>query len=356
MAGRRRLVPGLFKRKGSDIYQGRFRIPSDLWRDRARLAALGISDLPKAQEHGRSTGTVDRDEAGNAYRSMLVAWDAKLDGWRKLLADGPQALTERQQKAIAADHARAFIAANADNPSSAPPPVRIGELPQEGEEAWAVLVRQMPPAERKTLAADFMAYQSADEERRRPLALSLLQKYPGLAGSIGSGLAAALEAMHGEDTNAALAARGLHVDAESRRLVNFEMARFMGVAERGLEAMRDGDYSPPRELEVAPAFVPTAKADKLDPKFTFKGIVDAEKARRALGKDAKPFPDSTPRKYAKRGEEFAAWRKSQGLGKAAASDARTVTREEAERWRSSLIAGGEFTNRTINDKVSCIST
>jgi len=84
--------------------------------------------------------------------------------------------------------------------------------------------------------------------------------------------------------------------------------------------------------------------------------VAAEKARRALGKDAKPFPDASVRKYSKRGVEFVAWRVARGLGKASAEDARTVTRDEAEQWRAALLSAGTLTNRTINDKLACIST
>ena len=81
MAGRRWRMRGLFKRKGSDIWQGRFRIPDALWRQRGRLAALGVKDIGKAQEFGRSTGKPGRDEAAAAYRAMLDAWEGKLAVW-----------------------------------------------------------------------------------------------------------------------------------------------------------------------------------------------------------------------------------------------------------------------------------
>ncbi|GGA82051.1 hypothetical protein GCM10011385_40350 [Nitratireductor aestuarii] len=354
-------MQGLFKRKGSDIYQGRFRIPSPLWRERNRLIGLGVKDIPKTQEHGRSTGKSDRDEAGEAYRAMLVAWDAKMAAWEKVLADGPMPLTPKQQMALAADHARAFVAAYDEDPYSAPPSPPVPQ-PSLGDDAhWIAMAEKMPPSERQRFMRDLRAYlKSQDEKRRSSLAFKLLDRYPDIRPFIAPHLASLLEAAHGDDTDKAVASKALHIDAEARRLVNLEMLSFMGAAHRGLEAKRGGNYNPVPELEAAPAFVPPAKtstaSSKADPQFTFRSIVAAETARRALGKDAKPFPASTPRKYLKRGEEFASWRQSQGLSKSAALDARTVTREEVERWRASLLAGSELTNRTINDKVSCIST
>ena len=62
------------------------------------------------------------------------------------------------------------------------------------------------------------------------------------------------------------------------------------------------------------------------------------------------------RKYSKRGVEFVAWRVARGLGKASAEDARTVTRDEAEQWRASLLDQGTLATRTVNDKLASISS
>ena len=56
-------MQGLFKRKQSDIWQGRFRIPEQLWRERARLPELGVIEIGKNQEFAKSTGCGDRDDA-----------------------------------------------------------------------------------------------------------------------------------------------------------------------------------------------------------------------------------------------------------------------------------------------------
>jgi len=79
---------GLFKRKGSDVWQGRFRIPENLWRERKRLLALGVNDLPKKQEHARSAGKLDHGEAREAFRFMLGTWETKMSAWERLLEGG----------------------------------------------------------------------------------------------------------------------------------------------------------------------------------------------------------------------------------------------------------------------------
>ncbi|WP_242222087.1 hypothetical protein [Shinella zoogloeoides] len=352
---------GLFKRKSSDIWQGRFRIPEELWRQRGRLLALGVRDLGRSQEFAKSTGHADRDEAAVSYRRMLTLWDERLASWTTLLRDGPQALSPKQQMALAADHAKAFLSAHEDDPFSTPSPRNLPESIPGNDAAWSEMTRSMQSSQRAAFAKDLQVLlRTKDGERRSSLAFRLLEKYPGMRAVLAPALAATLEAIHGADTDAALASKGLDVDSETRRLVNLEMARLMGAAERGLEAMRGGIYDDVRELKAAPAFVATPKtrgsSEKVDTKFTFTGIVDAEKARRALGKDAKPFPEATVRKYSKHGEEFADWRRSQGLSKPASTDARTVTRDEAERWRTAMQTKGDLSNRTINGKVAGIST
>jgi hypothetical protein len=224
----------LFKRKGSDIWQGRFRIPENLWRQRDRLLSLGVRDIGKAQEFGRSTGKQDRDEAGKAYRAMLDAWEAKTQAWQALLDTGPESLSHKQRLALAADHARAFLARHEDEPFDAPPKPALPEIAPDGDAAWLAMVGRMASAERESLKADLKEFLRAKGERRSKLAFRLLQKYPGLGALVGQDLAAGLEALHGVDTDGALSARGLHVDAVTRRLVNLEMLGFMGAAsERG---------------------------------------------------------------------------------------------------------------------------
>ncbi|TDR28827.1 hypothetical protein [Aquamicrobium defluvii] len=268
---------GLFKRKGSDIWQGRFRIPENLWRQRDRLLSLGVRGIGKAQEFGRSTGKQDRDEAGKAYRAMLDAWEAKTQAWQALLDSGPESLSHKQRIAIAADHARAFLAKHEEEPFDAPPEAVLPEVSPDGDAAWLAMVERMASPERESLKTDLKEFLRAKGERRTKLAFRLLQKYPGLGALVGRDLAAGLEATHGADTDEALSAHGLHVDAVTRRLVNLEMLGFMGAAQRGLEARRGGEYGPVKELVAAPAYVassPSSESKRDDGGLPLEDLLD----------------------------------------------------------------------------------
>lgn len=328
---------GLFKRKGSDIWQGRFRVPDALWRQRERLVGLGVKDVGKAQEFGRSTGKQDRDEAAKAYRAMLDAWEAKLEAWQALLEAGPQALSHKQRIALAADHAKAFLTKHEEEPFDAPPPPSLPELPEADNAAWQAAVGRMAPDEREELRADLLEFLKASGERRTKLAFRLLQKHPVLKALVGPDLAAGLEAMHGADTDAALAARGLHVDAVTRRLMNLEATAFMGAAQRGLEARRGGDWSEVRELVVAPAFVASAPAPESrngGGGLSLEFLLD----HKAKTTSIRPKTVSDNRAYLRKFVAF--------LGH---DDARRVQREDVRRWRDSLMETG-LSPKTITDK------
>lgn len=328
---------GLFKRKGSDIWQGQFRVPDALWRQREQLVGLGVKDVGKAQEFGRSTGKQDRDEAAKAYRAMLDAWEAKLEAWQALLEAGPQALSHKQRIALAADHAKAFLTKHEEEPFDAPPPPSLPELPEADNAAWQAAVGRMAPDEREELRADLLEFLKASGERRTRLAFRLLKKHAVLGSLIGPDLAAGFEAMHGADTDEVLAARRLHVDAMTRRLVSFEVAAFMGVARRGLRARRGGDYSPVRELEAAPAFAasaPSPAAVMTGGGLSLEDLLDHKAKTTSIR--SKTVSDN--RAYLRKFAEF--------LGH---DDARRVTKEDVRRWRDSL-AETSLSPKTIEDK------
>jgi len=81
---------------------------------------------------------------------------------------------------------------------------------------------------------------------------------------------------------------------------------------------------------------------------TFDNIIDDEVKRRARGKDAKPLPDRTAKKYRDHCAAFAKWRKSK--------NALTVTAAEGKGWIESLQDAGELGNRTVKAMLQNVRT
>jgi hypothetical protein len=328
---------GLFKRKGSDVWQGRFRISERLWQQRDRLAELGVKNIGKAQEFGRSTGKTDRDEAGEVYRAMLVEWDARTGAWRTLLEEGPQALSHKQQVALAAEHAKAFLAVHEEDPFEAPSPPPIPEPSNAGNAAMVAMVEAMEPERQADFERDIREYVKAGQRRKRSLTLRLLTKYPGLRAIIGKDIVAALEALHGAKSDEALAKRRLHVTEESRRLLNLQMAIMIGAVHRGLEARRGGDYRPVEELEAAPVFIASGfTSEPVMPGgvLTLEFLLD----HKAKTTSIRPKTVSDNRSYLRKFVAF--------LGH---SDARKVTKDDVRRWRDSLMET-DLSPKTITDR------
>lgn len=107
----------------------------------------------------------------------------------------------------------------------------------------------------------------------------------------------------------------------------------------------DGDFTgkPTHPLLATAALIEDERAP-----ITFDSIIDDEVKRRARGKDAKPLPDRTVKKYRDDCAAFAKWRKSK--------DAQTVTAAEGKAWIEALQDDGELGNRTIKTKLQNVRT
>lgn len=81
---------------------------------------------------------------------------------------------------------------------------------------------------------------------------------------------------------------------------------------------------------------------------TFDAIIDDEVKSRARGKNAKPLPDRTAKKYRDHCAAFAKWRKSK--------NALTVTAAEGKGWIESLQDAGELSNRTVKAMLQNVRT
>jgi integrase len=326
---------GLFKRKGSDNWQGKFRIPESLWKRRADLAKAGASDLGRSQEFGKSLGTHDRIEAARRYRLALDAWDEKIAAWMALLENGPTSLTHKQRIALAADYAKAFLAKHEDEPGDAPPSPPAPE-PRADEGRLADAVRTLPVDEQRRLIKSVRAYRAMpDDDKKVHRAVALIADHPVLSASLGADFAQALEQLHGAEANASLAAKRLHVNAEARQLLNFELASLMGAAQRGLERRQDGDYRPVEELAAAPSFTSSAPASDRGQALTLEGLLDHKAATQTL-------KDKTVRDTRSHVRKFATF-----IGH---DDARRVTRDDVRNWRDHLMAEGKLHPKTISDR------
>ncbi|MBP1878099.1 hypothetical protein [Agrobacterium rubi] len=90
------------------------------------------------------------------------------------------------------------------------------------------------------------------------------------------------------------------------------------------------------------------KQDEEAPPVTFDNIIDDEVKRRARGKNAKPLPDRSVKKYRDHCAAFSKWRKSK--------NALTVTAAEGKGWIESLQDAGELGNRTVKAMLQNIRT
>lgn len=312
--------------------------PPDLFAERGRLSELGIKVTREIQ---RSLNTRDRKPAERTYKKISEEVEAEWDRWRKLLRDGPEVLTPRQEWAVVGDYAKAFLAKHEDDPFYAPPPPVLPEPSEDDRGAMAGVLAKLGATERRALKRDLKAYLSAKSGLRTNLAFRMLETYPLLRRALGPDLAAILEQAHSKDTDTALAAHGLSVAPESRRIVNLRMLNLMGAASRGIEARKGGDYSPVTILENVPPFAaspPKSKASGLSLEYLLN--------HKAASQSIKDKTIDDTRGHLKKFIAF--------LGH---DDACRVTKDDVRRWRDNLIAKGTLSPKTISDRyLSAVSS
>ncbi|MBO6917541.1 MAG: hypothetical protein JJ858_03835, partial [Rhizobiaceae bacterium] len=100
---------GLMKRKGSDVWQGRYRIPSKLWKNRDLLAKLGVNDIGKSQEFTISTKEHEPLKAQYAYSRKRMDWEKKMELWQRILDRDENDLSHGQLVALAAEYSRELV-------------------------------------------------------------------------------------------------------------------------------------------------------------------------------------------------------------------------------------------------------
>ncbi|EAQ47714.1 Hypothetical Cytosolic Protein [Roseobacter sp. MED193] len=274
-----------------------------------RVSTVSVKDVVKV-----SLRTSDAAEAKRRFTHALAAVEAHWAALKK----GPVALNHKQCVALAGEIRRDWVAAFDEEPGSPSGWMLVQEL-----DADAAQLTQNP------------------FER---LAVRAAVKPPNSKG---------LEARFGGFADVVLRRHGLIVDAATRvRLLPLIASAMSEAAEVNLSKSQ-GDYSDSGDTAKYPAFGPKQTAtderqrDEKKP-LTFGRIIDEEERRRSLGRDGKPIPPTTIRKYRLASKEFADFR--------GGDNARTVTPEDVEGWKLNMLEEGELSNSTIAQRLQNIST
>ena len=108
-----------------------------------------------------------------------------------------------------------------------------------------------------------------------------------------------------------------------------------------IEAASNGDrFRPVRSVRDKVALVA--------PYLSFSTIIDVEVRRRSLGRDSRPLPFKSEKKYRDIAAEFVKFRDN--------DNALSVTAGEAKRWLDSMLSAQTLTNKTIAQRVQCVGT
>lgn len=305
-------MPRPYKHPRTGVYWYRQRVPSALLTaakgKRVTVTIDGRITTPKIGND--LTVSLDTKDVAEAKRRANEA-QAEFDRIWLSFEDQPVALTLRQAVALAGEYYHVLRSVLEDDP---------------GESAlWAQRARNSDAIEQRRNASaygDLMIGQRTLEQR------------------LGTWVDGALSQHH------------LVVDAASRNrlLEQFDKAaRDLALL---LERRGSGDYSPDRTAERFPAVElgETSAAMTAHTAISFEQIIEAERERRAKGRDAKALPDTTARKFKFVAQQLAEHRGSAG------EDATTLTAEEVEAWRDAMLTSGHNGNRTIADKLTTIKT
>lgn len=263
-----------------------------------------------------SLETTDRAEARRRFAVALAALEQHWDALRK----GPVTLSHKQCVALAGEVRAVWVEVLDEEPG---PP-----------ELW-------------------QRVQEADRLAREPQPSPFAQLMIGNQSEPCT--SAQLESRFGGMVDAILRRHGLVVDTRSRERLLEQVSTAMDDAVRVNLQKAKGDYSDdgvstnyPRFLP--PVSTPQAKEDNGGAKTgaTFDDAIDDEVRRRAAGRDAKPLPERTTKKFRMAVAEFAAFRQSKQIG--------TVTAREAEDWKLAMQDDGKLSNNTIAQRIQNVAT
>jgi len=306
------------ERHGSTYYL-RVRTPGDV-ADAAKgtLVAVPIGDTTVTAKVGDvvklSLRTKDAVEAKRRFTQALAAVDAHWEALRR----GPSKLSHRDCVALAREVRAVWVALLDENPGEA--------------EMWIQALQR---------DAD------ATKPKPHPMADLFVGEPPSPSNKRG------MEQRFGGFADAVLRRHALVVDEETRTRLLPLIATAMGEANRVNLKKAQGDYSDSGETNKYPEFREQTKAGqeaRTPPPaaLNFNAIIDMETRRRSLGKESKPLPERTERKYRNAAADFAAFRGD--------DNAHTVSTREADAWMLDMLEAGELSSGTIAQRLQNLCT
>ncbi|TIN92453.1 MAG: hypothetical protein E5Y06_23365 [Mesorhizobium sp.] len=306
------LMPTPVRNPKTSIFQLRVRVPADLVEiARGKVVGLPVGDAIRQVTIGDavkvSLGTREPDQAkarhAAAYAALTSFWAA--------LRSGPIALSQKQTFALAGEAYTAFVAAFDENPGPA--------------ERWEKVLQ---------------VNSAAKAGKLNPLAIPDQRQRLKDVEARFSGLVAGL-----------IANKGLVIDDQSRRNVMMTVADALDRAATINLAKASGDYSGDGIAAVYPAFekpgarpAPGGAASKI----SLSSIIDEQKRRLSLGKDAIGLNAKTEQKFRRHSASFTAFGKT--------GDASTITAKLVRDWMEDLLAKAQVSNRTVRDMLSSLRT
>jgi integrase len=305
-------LDGLVKRKPSGTYYLRVATPADLLQlAKGRLVKLpcgdGFQEIKIDQATTMSLRTKDEAVALERFiraKAALVAfWEA--------LRNGPKGLSHKQVLALAGEVRKGWVEAFDDEPG-------------------------MPVIWKQALHANL----AARVGRLHPLKIGSEEQ-----------IQRDMEARFGPLADGILASKTIVTTNQSRLQLIRQIALALDEAMVVNWAKAEGDYSDNGGSSKYPAFeVQKAAPASTEPasSTTFTDIIDRREKEQAAGKDAKPLPAATLRKFRLQVGRFVSFRRS--------GEVATVTPEEIEAWKQSMLSAAEISNRTIGQHIQNLGT
>lgn len=335
---------GLSKRKGSGIWQGRFYIPSEIWKHRERLIELG-APVGKNQDYLQSLGEHSQRAAEDRYSSRLKDHTKKMADWQALLTLGPIKLDHQQVAALAGNAALEFVRQYESDPATLTAPMTFirfafGWLDAGMKQAGQFFVSMGDPLE------DFLM-----EVQEVPLPalpsyianerIKDVGPYHAMFLDFLSSVLKAYRDQMGQDLIAAtLTSHVLAVTEGSRAALDKAGAVFAGKALETLEArLVDMDYTPPSWEAGVPALNipanarPESKSRSENPYDLFTLLKHKASTQTSSAKTLALYEGSVRR-----------FKKFVGH-----SDASRVTKANVREWRDAMIGEG-LSPATVNRK------